>query len=820
MLTILYLAMLEIISSARSHYERFKHCTEDPQVHIPYLRALFISNNSQCIHEAVLHLCDLLRRIADPHPQFVGIFWQLISARGSALSPQSRELLCNFAFHRTHSYTAATVHDPVSVASPQTDTVRSNVLRMSHISSEFAAVLLPSSTSRHSSPCINRWAVEQVRNVLAPSHSLDTRWNNLTLLAMHLSPKGIPQQLLSTRMESFEPWNTPWRTALTLDNVEKRLPPKVSDRGSICEIIEKITHPLWRTFAETAREGWPIDVTRAFMATFLRIAAKAADGEIQTTSYQLSQELGLWKYCEGDARRTKAQAIDTIVAYTSAFVACNGQDWNQLYTIIQRAEPNPSWESDVTNALLRHYASDDINAAHRLYLHSKREGIDVSSGALQAMFVALAANERWTMIIPLLNDPSLSREHVEFLLTASLRVFQVRRYESADTNVVKHLARIAYNLYAEKRPPASLKYPLRYFFSMMIWTRNTSVAVKLITSIHKTAPEFFTIRLIRRLQLQLVRCQEFTIAVKLYREFGGGGVVGNQPRTLDDTRHKLTLKFLRSGAYKQARTLEGRSPTQSSSITRREALVQAVGLRGFPSSSSIHLPVRLLVARARTHGPTLRHAISTLVKHRRLYAARALYAKVRASLDPKTSVVIGNIILHGSLLKPSLRNGRLVRHVLQTKDLLAKDYGFVPDRTTINIILKALLRWKAMVDAGRVKRLFDQMVRDGYPVPDHWRRQHGVPFSSPPQGASAGSFSIPSLSAHISFSRHVRPMYKMFIKSFFLRNDRVAARTVVGILKEVQRDEMEEREKRNRARRQGVIKKQMKLKNPNGKGGS
>jgi len=425
--------------------------------------------------------------------------------------------------------------------------------------------------------------------------------------------------------------------------------------------------------------------------------------------------------------------------------------------------------------------------------------------------LALAAQERWTMIVPLLNDPSLSREHVEFLLGASLRIFQVRKYESADTHLVKHLAQIACNLYAEERPPGSLKYPLRYFFSVMIWTRNTSVAVELITSVHKSAPEFFTARLIHRLQRQLIRCREISSALKLYHEFSGGSVVENRPRALDGIRHKLTVKALRSGAYKQARRVDGRRPTQFSSITRRETLLQVVGLRGFPSSSSLHRSVRLLVAHAGTHDAILRDAISTLVKHRRLYAARALYAKVHASLDPKTRVAVGNIILHGSLLKNSLRNGRLVRHVLQTKDLLVKHYGFVPDRTTINIILKALLQWKAMVDAGRVRRLFDQMVRDGCPVPDHWCRQYGVPFGSPPRSASAGGFSIPSLSASISFSRHVRPMYKMFIKSFFLRNDRVAARTVVGILKEVQRAEMEERERRNRARRQGIIKKKMKV---------
>lgn len=196
-----------------------------------------------------------------------------------------------------------------------------------------------------------------------------------------------------------------------------------------------------------------------------------------------------------------------------------------------------------------------------------------------------------------------------------------------------------------------------------------------------------------------------------------------------------------------------------------------------------------------------------MVSHGRIYAARKLYAKCRTGLDVKTSTTIGNIILHGPITGSKLRNGRLVRNILRMKDRLIADCGFVPDRATTNILLKAMLRWNSVFDARRVRQLFDTMIREGYPVSDHWRRQpHNVPFNT--FTPRTEGFGIP-VSATINFYRHTQPMYKMFIKAFYLRKDVAAAKTVVGILKEVQTQVVAEREKRNRARREGIIKKRL-----------
>ena len=113
-----------------------------------------------------------------------------------------------------------------------------------------------------------------------------------------------------------------------------------------------------------------------------------------------------------------------------------------------------------------------------------------------------------------------------------------------------------------------------------------------------------------------------------------------------------------------------------------------------------------------------------------------------------------------------------------------------------------------MFDASRVRQIFDQMIHQGYPVPDWWRRKHGVPFNTPPSATSG--LSDMALPPYFSFTRHIRPMYKLFIKAFYLRNDRAAAKVIIGILKMVEIQHMRESETRNRVRREGIIKKGLK----------
>ena len=104
---------------------------------------------------------------------------------------------------------------------------------------------------------------------------------------------------------------------------------------------------------------------------------------------------------------------------------------------------------------------------------------------------------------------------------------------------------------------------------------------------------------------------------------------------------------------------------------------------------------------------------------------------------------------------------------------------------------------RTFIDLPKVKSLFDHMIRGGYPAAPQFL-QGDVPFATHPSVDS--TLPLPPLPPEISFVKHVRPMYKMFIKAFHLRGDRRAAATVVGILKTEEAEERARREEKRRVR--------------------
>jgi len=149
------------------------------------------------------------------------------------------------------------------------------------------------------------------------------------------------------------------------------------------------------------------------------------------------------------------------------------------------------------------------------------------------------------------------------------------------------------------------------------------------------------------------------------------------------------------------------------------------------------------------------------------------------------------------------RNGRRVRKLLGLLDNLVRCHLFSPDRITVNIVLKALIAWRTAFNYQRLRALFDHMVRGGYPAgtysPTH------LPFGTPPL-RTGRSLALSKLPPYISFEKHAKPMFKMFIKGFYLRNDVEAARMVVEILKIEQQAATLQRERRSAARLRGHMK--------------
>ncbi|KAI6025283.1 hypothetical protein PISMIDRAFT_677121 [Pisolithus microcarpus 441] len=84
-----------------------------------------------------------------------------------------------------------------------------------------------------------------------------------------------------------------------------------------------------------------------------------------------------------------------------------------------------------------------------------------------------------------------------------------------------------------------------------------------------------------------------------------------------------------------------------------------------------------------------------------------------------------------------------------------------------------------MFDNVRLRALFNHLIRGGYPPGDY--SPQTLPFESPSAGRPLVMEKI-GLSSHVDFERRVKPLYRMFVKAFYVRGDAEAARRVGEIL--------------------------------------
>jgi hypothetical protein len=85
-------------------------------------------------------------------------------------------------------------------------------------------------------------------------------------------------------------------------------------------------------------------------------------------------------------------------------------------------------------------------------------------------------------------------------------------------------------------------------------------------------------------------------------------------------------------------------------------------------------------------------------------------------------MALGNVILDGHVARtmPKSRGARHVKSVQRTLRMLVHDHGFVPDRVTMNIIVKAVLCWPMVLNVSLARQLFDYFVWSRYPGGVGW----------------------------------------------------------------------------------------------------
>ncbi|KAG5720467.1 hypothetical protein E4T56_gene9377 [Termitomyces sp. T112] len=813
----------QALSEATQHYLRIWRHAYDVEIHLPLLQKWFDLGTPKETAALVNRLCRVLELHIYPNSRLIEVFWRLILRRTLPLVPDLKARILAMVNKRLSPQFAETcpAHKKKrnSKFVPAPSPLSERHLGTPELSNALGTALFPTCAvqgSRDDSCDINHWATEQARQAFAPAVAQDVQWGNLLLLAIHQSERlNLPPSLAQAKTkedtsaapETNEEAIGDWRPVLVLNALERET--GGAEGGRILApntrmSVQGIMRPLWRMWkaGDDGTRSVNVATSRPIAAAFFRLAAKVVDGPLTDACYRFCVKHDLFRGGEKLAAEAMHNWADLNAAYVLAVAACRGVGWETAFE-----ETQISGNRDlVLTTLFFHYVLTDLRVGFQVYRYAVQRGYKLGERPVHMMGMKLATPRTWQLAVPLLERPAMSRRRQEELLIAILRVLQAERRQYVDPKIAKILGDALWRLYENTAPPNKFKYPIRFFFSIMIASEQPARAIAIVEVIHRNAPpSFFTTRLLLRLMRTLVRYRHIHLTHRVHR------LVPTDPanaRAAADFRRKMTLSLARAGAHTAAKRAYGYGlDLKKDQVWRtpREAMTRAVKFNTRTPLAKHTLPIMSILSRAPTHRPTIQYAATLLVRAHRPSAVRKVLERSLPHLDSKTMATIGNTILDGLLTRHVLRNGRLVRHILRTKEQMEKTYGFKPDRVTINITIKSLLRWRVVFDSSKIRELFDHIVRCGYPASEQWM----TPGTDVPFGTSTVSMKIPAANEKIVFEKHVRPLYKMFIKALFTRGDGPAARKVVGILREEEGRAVMKKQEWNQARWDGVQRKKL-----------
>lgn len=763
---------------ARHHYEHLRNSPINVNLHLAYYRTLIALGTPQSAAEVLHHVSAIFETSSNPASEIIELIWPIIlnqdvpDAAGEHVLSMLWTRLTQFKGVNSH-LKRAPMPGTTRILDAHSQSYGPAVIGVQHLAAGFGMAFLPHFYV--SLPLsVQQWVRAQAHSVFNPQNDASWRWWQFKLFLLHSSKSaGTLGQHLISLTAAPNHLAVGWSTVLVLVSLEAL----VKDGNSLSpRVIQTALRSLWKVWQSSAQDNpRPRFVERAVIASFLRLGVNTSDRSLVDICrrYILSEDL--WTTRKEQTRAEKIQIVSLAADFVVCYFRCISPRWDDALRVVSMACEGPN-ASDVLEVVLRMIMTADTRSAFALYLHSQEADIVLTPSIVCALgFLMVPIQPERS--ISFLRDPRILRQRRTQLLEAISRTLFRHgvRYlsESSSGTLGHHLLHLPDSEYPSLLTPRNQGH-IQHTLTVLGQSGYSAQAFGAVQRIHCSNPKFFSITFLTGFAQLLVQRRQFKLAVRLYTTLLERGMDAGQLETL---RQRLVYNIARNGGTLVARTI-----ARSTSSGTRERMALHSGFRLRSPLRSTAMSVFSTLRETPGDVASIKLGIYILTKAQRPVAARNLYTRSLQYLDVPARTHVGNMILHRTFQSFRIRNAQLVRKVIANRDYFVKRFGFVEDRVTLNIILKAVLRWKTAVDASAVRMLFDEMVRLGYPVDARWLPQgEDVPFSTPSE--SMIRFTIPELDPDISFERHVRPMYRMFITAFFQRGDVEAARLVVGILK-------------------------------------
>ncbi|KAF9059415.1 hypothetical protein BDP27DRAFT_1302629 [Rhodocollybia butyracea] len=775
----------DTLSNASTHYHQIWRKTRFTDILAPYFDALLSSGDAECLRTAVNGLCGVLDLHSNLHGRSLRLIFDLFLSFSETLSPSLKRNILLSLWNRiamTHTNTPTSHYMATHMYNALTKRHQPLPLDISRLVASLGTPLFP--MFKLDAPLsVQQWARRRLRQALGPECSIAVRWANMSLFALYQASRSGLNKHITNLDTSFGPHFSDWHVVLTLGLLENIVPSNVvSSQGSE---VHSVTGALWRKWTQV-KSRRPILVSRAIIGAFLRLAGRTQDTYVFDQCRRWSVDNVIWRLDRTHSATKRTQVEALVGDYIEASIRCDGKDFGR---ILRFFETNLSVTGSYIEIIFEQLRSRDVETAHEFYELCISQRTPLETEGVTLLAVQLSETQAQSPLHIVARDV-LGPEQVGRVLVALLDSVRVHRQRYLMPSSADILSRTLHKLLQSKAPIPRMKYPLRYAIPLLVASNRAVDAVRIIELINERAPSFIHLRFLHRVLRLLFRYRQFILATRLYDV-----VEQRWGLSLDTFRLKLILGLTRGRASAlAARFLSSHSSTRF----MRQEMVRSIGLN--PRRSS---PTRILsiLRRKPDHTPSIKLALYVLILSKRTAAAKILFLRSLPYLDSDTKTWFGNMLLHRFVRRFTSRNVQVMKKLFKAKTSLNKIFGFTGDRVTFNIFMKGMLYWKN-VDAPRARVLFDDCIRIGYPIGSRWQQISEVPFAT--RTITEPLLFGLHLSPDISFQHHTRPLYKMFIKAFYIRKDVMAAQAVVAILKNEEVEELSRQQNRNRARFEGL----------------
>ena len=783
------------MSRAHREYHFIRRRSTDPDVHGPYFEALLSLQTPRHLRRAAEGMCELLGwSYVLQHPRLLAILWRIILRSGFDLSLTSKEALLTVATKRLWRNAKQLPKDGVVQ-----DTIYLPGIYVSGtigLTDALTTVIFsPFPPNEESKLDIYKWALSEALTVFALHEPLVRRWNSLVLLALYnTAPAGDSANagtIIKGRRHYSKTAHLDWDVICVLATIQKSFsrigPPGRFDKP-LNRNVENVGQTLWAKWSESTNR--PKSVSRAVAISFFRLAAIAKDATLTAAVEQHCILSQLWN---GDSDSAEAAHITSLmVEYIWASFSCGTGSLECIISELHDSFQGPLWQSMIGH-IFSTLSQRDIRLASELY-SLVHDTTSLPMGTIHALAMSLAQQGLVNVTLPFFREPRISHSQTQELLGAVLVALAKRQHAILHSDVATVVSDVMHSSYSISPPAPKYRAIIQYALPVLASSHHAAKAGDIFELIYSASQTFFSRPFILRFLPVLIKHRQFSSATRILT------LLAKFPsRGMGALRKTALLGLSRGGAARLA--------MRANNVTWRwrnqDILVRlAYGVRFRTNSPSPELTLKNSSVQEKyvSDGPAVQFAMRILVRAGRILAAKRLFFRTRELLDPPVRTSLGNVILDGYTCQLHTQNGRHMRKVLLVYESLIQEGNLVPDRVTVNTMLKAILRWRQGMDSVNLRALFDHMVRNGYPGGEGLRSGQ-VPFDS--IISTHHVFRLPPLESSIVFERHVRPMLKMFIKAFHVRGDVAAASRVIGILKSEENALMLRRDNRRRTRKAG-----------------